>query len=147
MQEAAKAYQDMQLTTEAQASAPTASALIPDTSALGSVEAPMEVDHPAPERGTKRGPEEDEAPSEPHKKARIGNSSFLYFPCQLLNTKKIRAETSAFKKVNIGAFTFYLFSLTEHCSSSPGIERIQLSLWPSFLKVSPKRTSAIYSKM
>ena len=70
----------MQLTAEAQAAVPTASALIPDASALASVEAPMEVDHPAPERGTKRGPEEDEAPSEPHKKARIGNSSFYILP-------------------------------------------------------------------
>jgi hypothetical protein len=87
VQEAAKAYQDMQVTAEAQASVPTASAIIPDASALGSVEAPMEVDHPDPERGTKRGPEEDEAPSESHKKARIGASCFYLSSHKLLNTK------------------------------------------------------------
>jgi hypothetical protein len=88
VQEAAKAYQDMQVAAEAQASVPTASALIPDASALGSVEAPMEVDHPDPERGTKRGPEEDEALSEPHKKARVGtSSSYLSSPRKLLNMK------------------------------------------------------------
>lgn len=87
VQEAAKAYQDMQVAAEAQASVLTPSAPIPDASALGSVEAPMEVDHPDPERGTKRGPEEDETPSESHKKARFGTSSFYLSSRTLLNTK------------------------------------------------------------
>ena len=112
MQEAAKAYQDMQVAAEAQASVLTPSAPIPDASALGSVEAPMEVDHPDPERGTKRGPEEDEAP-ESHKKARFGTSSLYLSSRTLMNMKKktFRAETSAIKKVWIATF-YHIFILT-----------------------------------
>jgi hypothetical protein len=70
-QEAAKAYQ-MQAATETQAPVTISSAPIPDASASDSVEGPMNIDHPVPERGTKRGAEENETPSEPHKKARTG---------------------------------------------------------------------------
>lgn len=116
VQEAAKAYQDMQVAAEAQASVPTALAPIPDASASGSVEAPMEVDHPDPERGTKRGPEEDEAP-ESHKKARFGTSSFYLSSRTLMNTKKKHLEQKPLPLKRSGSplFTIYLSSLTLPC--------------------------------
>ena len=67
----------MQAATEAQAPVTISSVPILDT---GSVDAPMEVDHPAPERGTKR-VAEDETPPEPHKKARIGKFCIIPTKC------------------------------------------------------------------
>ena len=45
---------------------------------LATTEAPMEVDHPTSERGTKRSAEEDPF-SEVHKKARFGKSHKIFF--------------------------------------------------------------------
>ncbi|KAF8964174.1 hypothetical protein BDZ97DRAFT_1816638 [Flammula alnicola] len=70
--EAAKAaYEGVQISAEAQAVAAVAEAPLPDISAsTTNAEGPMDVDQPAPERGTKRTAEEEPA-SDVHKKARI----------------------------------------------------------------------------
>ncbi|KAF4617844.1 hypothetical protein D9613_006080 [Agrocybe pediades] len=68
--EAAKLTHEMQMAAEAQANVPVAEAPIPDVSSAQDVQAaPMDVDQPQPDRGTKRHAEEEPS-EETHKKAR-----------------------------------------------------------------------------